>query len=55
MRCHPISDGRRANPPKMGTHGGDYDVDGDGGGKDIGRRWRVWVEEHRAESGGWCY
>jgi hypothetical protein len=39
MRCQPIGDRRHANPPKTGTHGGDYDVNGGGEGKDIGRRW----------------
>jgi hypothetical protein len=52
MRCQPIGDRWRASPPKAWTHGGNYDVGGGGGGRYIGWRLPVGVEEHRAESGG---
>jgi hypothetical protein len=32
--------------------GGEFDVGGGGGGRDIGRRLLVWVKERRPESGG---
>ena len=52
MRCQPIGDRWRANPPKARTHGGDYDIGCGGRGRYIGRRLSMGVEEHQAELGG---
>jgi hypothetical protein len=48
MQCKPIGNTSRANPPKVGMHGGDYDIGADRE-MDIGWRWSVGVER-RAES-----
>jgi hypothetical protein len=50
MQCQPVGDLWRANPPKAWTHGGNYDIGGGGGGRYIGRRLPMGVEERRVES-----